>query len=482
MGFQGNSTRAVCGLMFWLALLLGLVPTATLADPAVVLQWNAALLDAVKSTRASDVVTARALGIVHTAMFDAWAAYDGKAMSTQTGAQWRRPAAERTAANKEKAVSHAAFRALVDLFPSQQEKLARMLRMMGHDPDDISAEPASAAGIGNLAASRVLSARHRDNANQLGDLRAGGYSDWTNWRPVNPPDRLVEPRRFQPPSSTNAQGEIQVRNFTAAHFARMQPFALESPGEFRPSVAPVQQGTDVEARQLGEEVIRISAGLIDAHKASAEFWALDAGTDTPPGCWAKLAQFIAGRRGTDLDADVKLFFVLGNAMLDAAVATIDAKVFWNGARPEPFIRHFFRGETIQAWGGPGRGTATIKGEDFRPYLPTSASPEHISGHSSFSAAAATAIRLALNSDALGFETTVRANSFKVETGPAQDVRLRWDTLTEAAEAAGWSRVYGGIHFSTGDRYGREMGEQVARKVWRRAQGYITGNDIDRGGN
>ena len=45
-----------------------------------------------------------------------------------------------------------------------------------------------------------------------------------------------------------------------------------------------------------------------------------------------------------------------------------------------------------------------------------------------------------------------------------------------------SRVYGGIHFSTGDRYGREMGEQVARKAWRRAQIYITGNDIDRGGN
>ena len=87
----------------------------------------------------------------------------------------------------------------------------------------------------------------------------------------------------------------------------------------------------------------------------------------------------------------------------------------------------FDGSRVEAWRGPGRGTQTIKGEDFRPYLPTSASPEHISGHSSFSAAAATAIRLALSSDALGFETTVRANSFKVETGPAQDVRLRWDT-------------------------------------------------------
>jgi hypothetical protein len=177
---------------------------------------------------------------------------------------------------------------------------------------------------------------------------------------------MVEPRRFQPPSSTNAQGQLQVRNFGAAHFALMQPFALDAPGEFRPPVGPVQQGSDIEAKRLAEEIIRISAQLIDPHKASAEFWALDGGTETPPGYWAKLAQFVAGRRGQGLDQDIKLFFVLGNAMLDAAIATIDAKVFWNGARPEPLIRHYFRGETIQAWGGPGRGTRAVKGEDFRP--------------------------------------------------------------------------------------------------------------------
>ena len=53
-------------------------------------------------------------------------------------------------------------------------------------------------------------------------------------------------------------------------------------------------------------------------------------------------------------------------------------------------------------------------------------------------------------------------------------------LTAAAESAGWSRVSGGIHFSTGDRYGRELGEQVARKVWQRAHVYLTGNPADGG--
>jgi hypothetical protein len=231
-------------------------------------------------------------------------------------------------------------------------------------------------------------------------------------------------------------------------------------------------GSDAEAKQLAEELIRISAKLGDMEKATAEFWALEAGTEQPPGFWAKLAQFAADKRGHTLDDDVKLFFAFGNAMFDAGIATIDAKVGWNSVRPEAFIKHNFRGETIDAWGGPGRGTQTIKGEEFQPYLPTSASPEHVSGHSSFSATAATLLRLATGSDAFGYEAIVPANSFKLDRGPAQDVRFKWDTFTEAADSCGKSRVYGGIHFWTGDRYGREMGEKVAQKAWRKAQVYF----------
>src|SRR5205807_9343143 len=105
---------------------------AAMAEPTVAARWNQSLLEAVKATRASDVIAARALAVVHTAMFDAWACYDDKALSTQTGAAWRRPAAERTAANKEKAVSHAGYRTLVDLFPSQKDRFAQALRAMGH--------------------------------------------------------------------------------------------------------------------------------------------------------------------------------------------------------------------------------------------------------------------------------------------------------------------------------------------------------------
>ena len=456
------------------ALVVGicLVCLPAVAAPTVPAQWNQALLDSVKAARAGDVVVARSLAIVHTAMFDAWAAYDDKALSTQTGSRWRRPQGERTQANKEKAVSYAAYRALVDLFPARQDALSQVMRGMGYDPADASTDPASAAGMGNLAARQVLYSRHHDGANQLGDLREGAYSDWTRWRPANTPEALTEPRRFQPPSSTNAQGQVQVRNFGAAHFALVRPFAMETPWEFRPVVGPMQTGSDAEAKQIAAENIRLSAKLGDFEKATAEFWALEAGTEQPPGYWAKIAQFVADKRGHRLDDDVKLFFAFGNAMLDAAIATLDVKVAWNGARPEAFIKYYFRGETIEAWGGRERGTQTINGENFQPYLPTSASPEHVSGHSSFSATGAMLIRLFTGSDALGYEAVVPAGSFKLDRGPAQDVRFKWNTLTEAADSCGLSRVYGGIHFWTGDRHGREMGEKVAQKAWRKAQAYF----------
>jgi hypothetical protein len=449
---QDATMRRVCaGLLAILLCCFAVLAVA--AEPTTAARLNQALLDAVKATRASDVVTARALAIVHTAMFDAWACYDDTAIPTHLPASWRRPAAERTAANKEAAIVHAAVAALSDLFPARRQEFLAGLRGQDQAPNG-PPDPTSPAGIGALAARHVVEARRHDGANQTGDLRDGAYSDWTGWRPVNPPDRLVDPRRFQPPSSVDAQGQRQVRNFGTAHFALVRPFALETPWEFRPPDAPISTGSDDEAKRLGREILDINAKLDDVQRATAELWALDAGTETPPGYWAKLAQHIAVRRNHGLDDDVKMFFALGTAMLDAAVATMDAKVAWNGARPEPLIRHYFADAA------------------FKPYLATSASPEQVSGHSSFGAAGATVLTLFTGSNALGFTVVVPANSLKGARGPAQDVTLRWDTVDDAADAAGWSRVYGGIHFTTGDRFGRVLGAAVARKAWHKAHAHF----------
>src|SRR5262249_19319413 len=146
----------------------------------VLLQWNQVALQAVRNTNLGPPMVARSLAILHTCMYDAWAAYDDVAVGTRLGGTLRRPLEERSLINKEKAISYAAYRALIDLFPASQAPMFDGLMMsLGYDPADASTDPANPAGVGNLAAAAVIAFRHHDGANQLGDLNPGAYSHYT---------------------------------------------------------------------------------------------------------------------------------------------------------------------------------------------------------------------------------------------------------------------------------------------------------------
>jgi hypothetical protein len=82
--------------------------SAARAQGTLVVQWNEATLQAVRNTRFGPTLTARALAIVHTCMYDAWAAYDPVAIGTRYGGRLRRPPRERTDAARETADSYAA--------------------------------------------------------------------------------------------------------------------------------------------------------------------------------------------------------------------------------------------------------------------------------------------------------------------------------------------------------------------------------------
>jgi hypothetical protein len=76
----------------------------------------------------------------------------------------------------------------------------------------------------------------------------------------------------------------------------------------------------------------------------------------------------------------------------------------------------------------------------------------------------------------GASATVAAGSSRVEPRrtPAAPVTLSWATLSDAADQAGLSRRYGGIHFEDGDLMGRAMGRRVAAQAWDKAQSYMKG--------
>ena len=189
----------------------------------VVLQWDEELLQAVRALPPGPTVTARAISVVHTAMFDAWAAYDARALGTRLGGSLRRPAAERTAANKSKAISFAAYKALVDLFPARQFDFAEQMAALGYAVDGTDAS--TPATVGNTAAKAVFDYRHADGSNQL-----NGYADTTGYKPVNTGDVIVDPWRWQPLRVPLGTGPEQ--RATTPQWSKVKGFALKSPFQF----------------------------------------------------------------------------------------------------------------------------------------------------------------------------------------------------------------------------------------------------------
>jgi hypothetical protein len=452
-------------------------PAPAAWEESVVVRWNSAALQAVRKSKLGPPMVARALAVVNTAMYDAWAAYDARAIATRPGVA-RRPAAERTDANKARAVSYAAYDALVDLFPSEQAAFGDRMLELRYDPTDRSTDVTTPTGIGHAAAAAVLAFRHADGANQLGDLAPGPYADYTGYQAVNTPTSIVDPNRWQPLDVTVA-GVTTTQKFVGAQWGLVTPFALTSGAQFRPASVP-NLYPSAGYTQQAQEIVDYSANLDDRQKSVAEYWADGPGTALPPGHWVSFTQWVARRDSNSVDDDAKLFFAVTNAMFDASIATWDCKRAFDSVRPITAIHFLFAGKDIRAWGGPLQGTRTMKGEQWQAYQlgvqPTPAFPEFSSGHSAFSAAAAEVLRSFTGSDAFGYSYAVKAGTSAVEPGlvPASDLTLSWATFSAAADEAGMSRRWGGIHFAEGDLQSRALGRKVGTQAWAKAQQLFDG--------
>jgi len=469
--------------------LSGFFREVTHSAESIVVRWNQAALQGVRDSKLGPPMVARALAIVHTAAFDAWAAYEERAVGTRLGASLRRPPRERSLANKKIAISYAAYSAAVDLFPgSTSTVFDPLMQSLGLDPQNNSTGLDTPAGVGNVAAAAVLQFRHGDGANQL-----GGYTDYTGFKSPNDPMDIrlpFDPRSVHDPNAwqqlryVDKYGNLVTPNFVGAQWQNVVPFALSSASQLRSVNGPAKFGS-TEYLAQAQALLALSAGLTDEHKMIAEYWADGPNSELPPGHWDLFAQFIArrdhhGAAERGVDADVKLFFALTNAIFDASICCWDGKRAFASVRPITALRYLFQGQKVVAWAGPHRGTRLISGEDWFPYQPTTFPtppfPEYSSGHSTFSAAGAEILRLFTNSDRFGSSVTLPAGSSRTEPGttPARDLTLSWATFSQAADQAGISRRFGGIHFEQGDLDGRSAGRMVARMAWDKAQSYFDG--------
>ena len=206
MKYKAVFIAILTGLLFMGNAMGQQIPNQEKSDhqPSAAYQWLEVMLEAaardVERIGAQPTILSRQMAIPVTAMFDAWAAYDDKAVGTMLGDSLRRPESERTEENKKTAIAYAMYRTCLDQYPHFAEYLTTEMKTMGHDPTDTSEDVTTPIGIGNHVARILIEYRHRDGANQLGDEQGSNgepYTDYTMYRPVNPTDKIHDPDRWQ---------------------------------------------------------------------------------------------------------------------------------------------------------------------------------------------------------------------------------------------------------------------------------------------
>jgi hypothetical protein len=490
-------------LISWLALSVQAAPVIHQTknpEPTAAYKW----LEIIQEASARDVdrmaarptILSRTMAIALTAMYDAWAAYDDKAMGTRLGGSLRRPSAERTLRNKEIAVAYATYQSLLNVYPEDKAWIRGRMESMGFNPDKKSMDPAKPEGVGNIAAAAVWEFRKHDGANQLGDEPGGNgkpYSDYTYYRSKNTPDKISDPTSWMPIPFTDDKGGVFSPNFLTPHWYRVKPFALKRSDQFRPAEPP-QYGSAQLSKEV-DEAIAVNAALSLEQKAIVEFMRDGPRSTGQSGHWLQFAADVSRRDKNNLDRDVKMFFSVANIVFDAFVSCWDTKRYYDTSRPYWWTRIYKKDQELRGWLGPGKGVGKLPADKWRPYSPanfvTPPFPGYTSGHATASGAAGKILELFTGSDKFDAVAIRKAgelteNEFTVGEmqavdgklatflAPSKEIQLKLPTFTATADMAAMSRLWGGYHIRTDNDIGLKVGREIARYSWPVYQSYFNG--------
>jgi PAP2 superfamily len=389
-------------LLSWSAATTLLIGTLVRAD--VITDWNNAALNAVRTGSMAPPIASRSLAILHVSIYDA---VNGIA---RTHEPYLVPSAVQASASREAAASAAAHAALVNLFPASASTFdalhAAILAMIPNGPQ-------KTAGIvwGEFVANQILAARANDGSNAV--VPPPGGSDPGDWVPTPP--------AFLP--------------YALPQWGFVTPFAMTSSSQFRPPGPPALDSNQYAADYDEVKALGAAVGSTRTEEQTeiALFWADGAGTETPPGHWNSIAQVIAAAQGNTLEKNARLFALLNIALADAAICAWDAK----------YEFHFWRPVTAINFAEPDL--------NWMSFITTPPFPDYVSGHSTFSGAAATALELFYDTDDL---------PFTIGSDFLPGVYRSFSTPLAAAGEAADSRLYGGIHFRTANEDGLEAGISI----------------------
>jgi hypothetical protein len=399
-----NPTRALSVFA-----VVSLVGTASPVFGDIVTDWNTTALNAIKAGATPPPFASRALAIMHTAMYDA-----NNAVTKSRQSYLPIPSAA-AGASREAAVAQAARDVLVGLFPAQAATFDAKLadHLGGIAPGQSRNDGVS---LGTTVATNFLSHRAND-----------GSASPTPWTPGN------QATSWKP---TGAQSVPQFNQFCF-----VQPWTMSSSSQFR-QAAPPQPGSAEYIAAYNEVKLKGQNTSLDRTPEETEiakFWAAGSGTVTPPGLWNNIAQNVATAHGATFDDNLRTFALLNLATADAAVSAWDMKFVYDYYRPVTAIR-------------------LTDDATWTPLITTPQFQAYSSGHSTFSAASA-AVLAGIYGDSTAFSLTVTDPSLGLN-----NVTRSFNGFSQAADEAGMSRIYGGIHWqfdnAAGLTSGRLVGEQV----------------------
>jgi hypothetical protein len=385
-----------------------------------VLEWNVVAVEATRVAKLSPNAQTRALAMVHGAVFDAVNGIEGgydPYLVQRHAPRW---------ASEEAAAAVAAHDVLVSLMPAAQQTTldAALASSLAAVPDG-RAEDAGVA-FGELVADRMIAERADDGSTDVVTYVPGTGPD--DWQPTPP--------AFAPAA--------------IPQWATVEPFGINSPDQFRADPPPAIGSPEFTAafNQMKAIGASNSATRTAEQTEIARYWAGPSGTVQPPGHWNSIARGVAAAQGNSLAENARMFALLNIGMADALITAWDTKFQYNFVRPVTAIRN------ADNDGNPD----TVGDAAWLPLLGTPPHPSYMAAHSAVSATAATVLAEFYGNDAIAF-----TSSAEISAGGTVITRS-FDSFSEAAQEAGASRIYGGIHWSFDNEAGLEAGRSVGEFV------------------
>jgi len=417
--------------------------------------------------------------------FETWATCNDTAVGPLFLGTLRRTnqAVNCTLINKNTAYAYAAYRILSQpLLAQYQSNFDAMMAEFGLDPNDTNQDPSTPIGLGNKIGFAVRDFQRHDGMNSQGDLSAvpgmGNfyglpYSDYTSYFPIQTPYFLWAPDRWQPllESRTGGNGPFlagvkifgdsgiqsaQTYATPQMHFARAFGYNDSTPfmANFSRIEANFLAGGARRAAyvQQANDIINASASLTDQKKIECEFFdSKNLAFGTPlPFLAANTRGTISGQTPWTVDDWVVWEFLVNAAVWDAVILAWSVKRERDSVRPVTAIHFLYPNQTINSWGGPGKGTVSQPGAAFRSWLRTMAHSEYPSASTCMCAAFAEANRQWFGNDNFhNFSFPVAQYSSGIEPGvvPASNLTVGpFATFTQYQQTCGLSRFNAGVHF------------------------------------